>query len=503
MPEFSVDIMPEVFVSDTAISKAVSEAVTRGKLRKLGSRLYTRNLEEAPERLVLRNWYYLITAYYPDALITDRTAIENQPSADGSVFLVSDKKREVELPGLVFRPRKGPAALESDRPFVGGARLASPARAYLENMRASRARGGRIARTLSREEIEGRLDTLLRGQGEAALNRLRDEAREIAPRLGLQDEFDEFNNVVGALLGTRDADVKSAVGKARVAGSPFDPDRIQIFETLFAALREFVPNGRRSPERMGEANANLAFFEAYFSNFIEGTEFSVEEAREIVFDGVIPQERPDDAHDILGTFRLVSDQAEMQTLPSDVDGFIDLLRRRHTSIMEARPDKNPGVFKTKVNRAGQTVFVEPELVTGTLEKGFEFLQGLGDPFHRAVFLMVLVSEVHPFSDGNGRVARVMMNAELVAGGEERIIIPTAYRTDYLGALKAISHNRHTRPLIRTLDYAQAYTHAIMWRDLDGARRVLEETGAFAEGEDARLRMPIPVGTSELIDHTNK
>jgi len=489
MPEFSVEAMPEVFVSDTTISKAVSEAVARGKLRKLGSRVYTRNLDEAPERLVLRNWYFLITAYYPDALITGRTAIENQPATDGSVFLISGKKREVELPGLVFRPRKGPAALESDKPFIGGARLASPARAYLENMQSSRATGGRVTRTLSHAEIEGRLDTLLRGQGEAALNRIRDEARNIAPQIGLQKEFDEFNNLIGALLGTRDAEVKSAVGKARVAGNPFDPDRIQLFETLFAALRETVPTVRRSPERAGEANANLAFFEAYFSNFIEGTEFTVDEAREIVFDGVIPQERPDDAHDVLGTFRIVSDQTEMKKLPSDFDGFVDLLRRRHATIMEARPDKNPGAFKTKTNRAGQTVFVEPELVTGTLEKGFEFLQGLGDPFHRAVFMMIIVSEVHPFSDGNGRVARVMMNVELVAGGEERIIIPTAYRTDYLGALKVFSHNRHTTPLIRMLDYAQRYTHEINWRDLDRARMILEQTEAFAEGEDARLHMP--------------
>jgi fido (protein-threonine AMPylation protein) len=73
---------------------------------------------------------------------------------------------------------------------------------------------------------------------------------------------------------------------------------------------------------------------------------------------------------------------------------------------------------------------------GTLEKGFEFLQGLGDPFHRAVFMMFLVSEVHPSVDGNGRVARVMMNAELVACDQERIIIPTAYRADYMSALKS-------------------------------------------------------------------
>jgi hypothetical protein len=72
--------------------------------------------------------------------------------------------------------------------------------------------------------------------------------------------------------------------------------------------------------------------------------------------------------------------------------------------------------------------------------------------------LLLVSEVHPFADGNGRVARIMMNAELVAAGQERIIIPTSYRTDYLGALKALSHNAHMIPLIRMLDYAQQYTH---------------------------------------------
>ena len=489
MPEFSIDAMPEVFVSETAISRAVSAAVSRGQLRKLASRLYTRNLDEEPERLVRRNWYYLITSYYPDALITDRTALENQPAPDGSVCLISDKKRDVALPGLIFRPRKGPGPLESDKPFIGGARLASPARAWLENMRPSRARGERVARTLSREEIEDRLDALLRRQGEAALNRLRDEAREIAPQLGLEEEFEAFNELIGTLLGTRDADVKGAVGKARAAGQPFDPERIRLFEALFAALRETIPTDRPAPKRTGEANANLSFFEAYFSNFIEGTEFSVEEAEDIVFKGVIPQERPDDAHDVLGTYRIVSDQAEMRKLPSDVDEFLTLLRRRHAAIMEARPDKNPGAFKTMTNRAGNTVFVAPDLVTGTLEKGFAFLQGLGEPFQRAVFMMLLVSEVHPFADGNGRAARIMMNAELVAGGQERIIIPTSYRTDYLGALKALSNNGHTTPLIRMLDYAQQYTHAIDWRDLDGARRVLEQTGAFAEGEDAKLRLP--------------
>ncbi len=487
MPEFSTT-MPEVFVSNTDISKAVSEAVERGTLRKLGSRLYSRNLTEEPERLVRRNWYYLITDYYPDALIADRTALENKPAADGSVFLISDKTREISLPGLVFRPRKGPAPLDNDQPFVGGARLSSTARAYLENMAISRARAGRAPRTLTREEIEERLDAMIGRQGEESVNRLRDEARMIALELSLEAEFEELNSLIGALLGTRDAETKSSAGKARAAGLAFDQNRIRLFETLFGALRESLPADCPAPARNDEANGNLAFYEAYFSNFIEGTEFSVEEAAEIVFEGVIPQERPDDAHDVLGTFRIVSDTQDLRRLPDNIDEFVELLRSRHARIMEARPDKRPGQFKMKGNQAGSTVFVAPDLVNGTLARGFEFLQGLAEPFQRAVYMMVLVSEVHPFADGNGRTARIMMNAELVAGGQERIIIPTAYRTDYLSALKAFSQSGHTDPLIKMLGVAQRYTQFIDWSTLQTARQMLDDTHAFAEGEDAKLKL---------------
>lgn len=487
MPEFSANAYPEVFVSNTAISKAVYEAVARGELRKIGSRLYTRNLTDDPERLVRRNWYHLITSYYPDALITDRTALENKPAKDGSVFLISKKRPEVELPGITLRPRRGPPAIASDTPFIGGARLASTARAYLENMRESRARG-RARRTLPREELEQRLDTLLRTRGEGALNKLRDDARAIAPQLGLDVEYEALNDLIGAYLGTREAKTASTIGKARAAGQPFDPDRVALFEALFAALRDAIPTPRPAPGRDGDANTTLAFFEAYFSNFIEGTEFSVNEAREIVFEGAIPAERPEDAHDVLGTFRLVSDLGEMGIVPASAGEFEALLRRRHATIVEARPDKNPGAYKSRVNQAGSTVFVAPDLVNGTLWQGFEFYRALEEPFQKAAFMMVLVSEVHPFADGNGRTARIMMNAELVAHAEERIIIPTAYRTDYLGALKAFSKNGYVDPLIRMLDAAQSYTAAIDWSTFERARTMLEDTNAFAEGEQAKLKL---------------
>jgi hypothetical protein len=49
MGEFSLAACPEVFVSDASISREVSRAHGQGRLRKLGSRLYTRNLTDPPD----------------------------------------------------------------------------------------------------------------------------------------------------------------------------------------------------------------------------------------------------------------------------------------------------------------------------------------------------------------------------------------------------------------------------------------------------------------------
>src|SRR3546814_16053876 len=82
--------------------------------------------------------------------------------------------------------------------------------------------------------------------------------------------------------------------------------------------------------------------------------------------GVIPQERPDDAHDILGTYRIVSDQIDMKTLPADFEQFLSLLRRRHAAIMEARPDKSPGDRKSVV--WGKSVSERVDLGGGRINK---------------------------------------------------------------------------------------------------------------------------------------
>ncbi|PGH38762.1 MAG: cell filamentation protein Fic, partial [Candidatus Nephrothrix sp. EaCA] len=64
-----------------------------------------------------------------------------------------------------------------------------------------------------------------------------------------------------------------------------------------------------------------------------------------------------------------------------------------------------------------------------------------------------VSEVHPFLDGNGRMARLLMNAELTAANHSKIIIPTVFRDDYMGALRKLTRQGDAETYIRMMQRA--------------------------------------------------
>ena len=95
-----------------------------------------------------------------------------------------------------------------------------------------------------------------------------------------------------------------------------------------------------------------------------------------------------------------------------------------------------------------------------------------------------IARNHPFADGNGRIARVMMNAELHAKGQERIIIPNVFRTEYLQSLKALTHNRRADGLVSVMDYAQCFVAGIDFSDYAKAVIQLQTCNAFSAPADA-------------------
>jgi hypothetical protein len=484
---------PEVF--RPADVDAAGRAARRGELRRLARGLYTWNLDEDPAVLVRRRWMDVAPLYFPGAVVVDRSAVEGRPADDGSLFLDAGSDRvkpaNISLPGLILRPRVGPGPLPGDMAF-GRLHRSGQGRTALDNMRSSRARSG-VARTLSGAELEEWLERIARNQGEQELLSIRDEARQLAPALSAQKDQAELDDLISALLGTGDSRLETESGRARARRQPFDAARISLFEELHGALAGHI--SPRHPEIPDPVRA-FAFFEAYFSNFIEGTEFEVEEAEEIIFDGVIPAARPDDAHDVLSTFRVIIDPNFRSRVPTDADDLAGLLESLNSRILESRPDKRPGEWKERANRAGGTSFVAPDLAAGTLREAWSFYETLPVGFARAVFAMFAVTEVHPFADGNGRTARVLVNAELSAAGLGRILIPLSYRGDYLGALRAMSRQANPMPLIRMAERMQRWASLVNWTNLETARGDLANTNALVHPDEAEeqgviLRDPKP------------
>jgi Fic family protein len=153
------------------------------------------------------------------------------------------------------------------------------------------------------------------------------------------------------------------------------------------------------------------------------------------------------------------------------------------------------MFKEQANYAGGYRFVDPDLVEGTLRRGFNRMSATIDPMSRAMAMMVLVTECHPFDDGNGRIARLMSNAELDIAGQVRIVIPTSFRTNHLASLTALSNgNGDGQSLHAVMDFAQKWVSHVDWATFERADEQLRETHAYldpaeAEGSGRRLRLP--------------
>lgn len=493
MPTKPDKTYPEIWVvpaADQAQAQEASRAVKQGSARRILPGLYTGNLEDPLEQIVRRNIYQILGTLYPGCVLSHRTAFYGGQVGDGHIYATYKYTRNIELArGIVVHFMEGPEQQPEDMPFPHKVWMSSEGRLFLENMQVSRPRPGVPGKTAPQKDIEDRLIRIKDMRGEAGLNELRDAAGAIAKRLGWDAEYQRIYKLSGAILGTQKASLVTAGARARAGNPPYDGERVEAFDRLAAHLRTVPLRRFQETTTSRQAIINEAFFEAYFSNFIEGTEFEVDEAKSFVLDGIPPKSRPDDAHDVIGTYQLIIDKKLRDKLPTKPDEFINLLEERHEVLMKQRPDMRPGQFKEKPNRAGNTHFVAPELVRGTLHHGFLRLPSIPDPLGRAAYTMFLVSEVHPFDDGNGRVARLFMNAELSAAKLVRIIVPTVYRDDYLSGMRAITRNQDDAAYIRMVSRVQDFSRRLGFQEYDAALKQLEAANALEKPNQAKLIMP--------------
>lgn len=473
----------------------LSRLYKSGRALKLAKGLYVVGASLPVEDVAKAHVWKIIAHYWPGAVVCDRTAFDFGRTA--WIFICHPdppRRADLKLPGVTISCRIGPGPLPGDNPWMGVLHISSPARALLENAdEQGRPPAKRPARAAGMEEVGDQIDALASSGDDTRLRAAFGVFDQIYAQFN-PSTAERVRTLLAAATGTyTGGEIASERLTARVSGTPYDAARMGLFRSAAAELGNLAPIVR--PDNgTPESRKWLPFYEAYFSNYIEGTRFSVEEAYRIAIDNEVPEARPKDAHDVSATFRIVSDLALMRQVPRDANDLIELLKDRHGVLMAARPEKRPGQIKERPNYAGATAFVSPKQVEGTMRAGWEVLNELVDPFHRAVMMMFLVSECHPFDDGNGRVARILTNAELVARGQHRIVIANSYRNNYLAALTGATAGNGVTSLVAVLDFARKWVSAVDWSDWDRCRTDLDESHAFedpgtAELSGNRLRLP--------------
>ncbi|MEV4879374.1 Fic family protein [Streptomyces cyaneofuscatus] len=475
-----------------------SRQVKAGRAVRLAPGIYAVGATLPPETVARKHLNAIVAHLWPGAVISDRSAFAGGQPEEGWLFIRHpdpQRRADLVLPGVTVTVQDGPGPLPGDMPMPGGLHLSGVARGLVENVTGrGRPPVGRPSRAAGTQAVEDHIDALARTGGSGKIKNVLAEVDLLKGSLDA-GAVEIVRSRLAELLGTfAPTAPASARLQARLEGEPFDAHRVGMFERLAEGLTAMPP--LPAPALGGSSRWEwLAFFEAYFSNFIEGTEFGVEEARSIAIDGNIPAARPQDAHDVAATFRILSDPALAGRKPVSGSDMLDLLREHHRILMAARPDKRPGEFKEKQNYAGGYQFVEPALLVGTLRRGFDAFASVTDPLQRAAAMMFLITECHPFDDGNGRVARILANAELTATGQVRLIIPTVYRNNYLAGLSSVSNEAgRGEAFLSVLRFAQRWVAAVDWRSFDRAHADITESfgyndPALAESSGLRLRLP--------------
>jgi len=199
----------------------------------------------------------------------------------GALTIVSSgRKEDLVLPGSSIAPRSGPGPLVDDLGWAEGLHLTSDARTLVDNLAVSRGRGGRVARTLSRSELE---DWVVADLTETARELARvDPARalELCDELDVPERRALVEDLIGIAAGTEwRAPARTSARGHGAAGHEYDPDRVaRLRRACFLPRRDPVDPrcATRTAALEDEPDTSLPFFEADFSNFIEGTEFSVD-----------------------------------------------------------------------------------------------------------------------------------------------------------------------------------------------------------------------------------
>jgi len=240
----------------------------------------------------------------------------------------------------------------------------------------------------------------------------------------------------------------------------FDPNpfasRLAEMEALRMRFQEAIRTNRILPNSMEAIRVELT----YHPNAIEGSTLSLRDTQ-LVIEGREPntgkllREIYEARNHDRALRKIEAWAAEQPPRHSLIENeLLDI----HGEVMAGIDTTNAGVFRSDRVLIRGTRFVPPgshrfkELIPKLISFANEpHIQ----PVIQAAELHYNIVAVHPFADGNGRTARLMMNYYFLTKGYPLVILPVEKRPEYLAALDAANSGSTEAFCAFLLDCVQA------------------------------------------------
>jgi Fic family protein len=191
-----------------------------------------------------------------------------------------------------------------------------------------------------------------------------------------------------------------------------------------------------------QALANLEHYYdielTYTSNAIEGNTLSPVETTLVIEKGITISGKPLKDHlealDHYDAIRYVRELARHETplTESDVRNLHRLVMQRSAPEIAGQYADLPRYVRTETGRHS---FPSPAEVPALMGDFAGWLVTAHDTPDTAFMAHRRLVEIHPFNDGNGRTARLLMNLSLIRGGYPPVTVRPEDRLEYIRALQ--------------------------------------------------------------------
>jgi Fic family protein len=225
-------------------------------------------------------------------------------------------------------------------------------------------------------------------------------------------------------------------------------NRIAEKKAEFDRLRPLLPAGLGNLEHAHDLELT------HTSNAIEGNTLTAAETTLVVEQGITIGGRPLKDHleavDHYDAIRYVRALARQATPLTEMD-----VRNLHSLVVKRSAPEIAGRYADQgrfvVTDAGRYSFPSPAEVPALMGDFAAWLGAAPDTPATAFTAHRRLVEIHPFNDGNGRTARLLMNLVLLRGGYPPVAVRPEDRPAYLGALQEAEPARFDRLLYERLD----------------------------------------------------